>query len=124
MDLKKASLTAMLFAAPMHHVFAVGIVNSALNTAVAETGLSDSNLLDIILTGIQVVLGLLAIIVLVLIVYAGVLWMTAGGSEEKVQKAQNIIKNAIIGLLIIMASWGIVLYISNVLGDATGTTVN
>ena len=49
---------------------------------------------------INVFLGLLGVIFVVLIVYAGYNWMTASGKEEKVEKAQDIIKAAIYGLII------------------------
>ena len=54
------------------------------------------------------VLGILA---LSLVLYAGFLWMTSAGNEEKIDKAKGILKNAVIGLIIIMSSWGIVTFI-------------
>src|SRR3989344_1501165 len=47
---------------------------------------------------IQVALSLLGVLLIVLILYAGFLWMTAAGSEEKISKAKKIIGAAIIGL--------------------------
>ncbi len=60
---------------------------------------------------INVVLGLLATIFLVLLVMAGFQWMTSGGNQEKTKEAMSKIKNALIGLLIIMTSWGISYFI-------------
>lgn len=56
---------------------------------------------------INVVLGFLGILLLFYMLYAGFLWMTAGGDTKKVEKAQSIITQAIIGLLIIVAAFAI-----------------
>lgn len=56
---------------------------------------------------INVVLGFLGILLLVYILYAGFLWMTAGGNEDNVKKAKAMIKNAIIGLIIVVAAFAI-----------------
>ncbi len=69
---------------------------------------------------IRAALGFLGLIALCLILYAGFIWMTSGGSEEKISKAKGILKNAAIGLIIIMASFGIVSFILQQLMGATG----
>lgn len=69
---------------------------------------------------IQIVLAFLGVITLVLIMYAGFLWMTSGGDENKVDKAKAMIKNAVIGLVIILSSWGIATFLISRLWNATG----
>lgn len=69
---------------------------------------------------INIALGFLAMIMVILIIYAGFLWMTAGGDSEKTKKASGYIKNAIIGLIIILLSWGIARFILTKLMEATG----
>lgn len=61
-------------------------------------------------------LSLLGIIFMVYTVYGGYLWMTAGGSEEQVTKARAIIRNGIIGLIIIFAVYGIYLVVASIFG--------
>lgn len=56
---------------------------------------------------IRTALQLIGIVFLVLMIYAGFLWMTAGGNEENITKAKNILKASIIGLIIILASYSI-----------------
>lgn len=68
---------------------------------------------------INFVLSFLGLVVLVLVIYAGFLWMTSGGEEEKVRRAQNILKNAAIGLVIILSAWGITTFILSRLWGAT-----
>lgn len=70
--------------------------------------IADSNsLAGIVGIVIQAFLGLLGVIFLVLIIYAGYSWMTAQGDEEKVTKAKDTIQRAIIGLVIIIAAYAI-----------------
>ena len=66
---------------------------------------------------INVFLGLLGIIAVSLIIYGGFIWMTSGGNEEKVTQARRILRNATIGLAIILASWGIVSLIFRKMAD-------
>src|SRR5574337_8034 len=54
---------------------------------------------------INVVLGFLGVLLLAYLLYAGFLWMTAGGETEKVDQAKTMIKNAIVGLIIIIAAF-------------------
>lgn len=76
---------------------------------------------EIAVTIINWFLTLLALVAVVLLIYGGFVWMTAGGNPEKVKKAKKILVSTGIGLLIILSSWGIVQYVLGILGDATGT---
>ena len=74
---------------------------------------------------IQVALSLLGVVTLGLIIYAGFLWMTSGGEEEKIRNAKNILKNAVIGLVIILSSWAITTFLLDRLMSAiSGNGVN
>jgi len=68
---------------------------------------------------INIALGLLGIVALLLILYGGFLWMTAGGNEENVDKAKKVLINAVIGLAIILTSFAISQFILNALVQAT-----
>ncbi|MAG29205.1 hypothetical protein CL632_03650, partial [bacterium] len=92
-----------------------------LNTSFQQVGVAgSSDIKGIIANIINITLGFLGIVAVIIILYAGYMWMTAGGNEEKVSKAKLILRNAIIGLVIILASWGIAAFIMSKLGDATG----
>lgn len=56
---------------------------------------------------IKVILSVTGIIFTALMVYAGFLWMTAKGDESKVEKAQETIKAAIIGLVITLGAYSV-----------------
>lgn len=68
---------------------------------------------------IRTILGLLGIIFLVLMVYAGFLWMTARGEDEPVTKAKDIIKQAIIGMIIVFMAYALTGFIVQAVVNAT-----
>jgi len=68
---------------------------------------------------INVILGFLGIIATVIILLGGFKWMTAGGNEDKIGEAKGLMTAGFIGLLIILASWGIAKFVVNLLFNAT-----
>jgi len=60
---------------------------------------------------IQIALSFLGVIGISLIMYAGFLWMTSGGEEEKISSAKKILINSVIGLVIILSSWAIATFV-------------
>jgi len=76
---------------------------------------------------IQVALGLVGVVMVVLIVYAGFLYMTSAGEPAKTATAKKVITQAIIGLLIILSSLAITEFVIRSLtgaffgGPGTGT---
>jgi hypothetical protein len=87
----------------------------------AETGLTNKDPRDVTVRVITTVLGLLGIVLTCLILYAGFLWMTAGGSEDKIGEAKKILSSSVIGLLIILSAWSITTFIfKNVYQATTG----
>lgn len=54
---------------------------------------------------VRAVLGLVGALALFWFVWGGILWMTARGDKGEVKKAQEIIKNAAIGILIIFFAY-------------------
>lgn len=70
---------------------------------------------EVVAMVIQAVLGFLGIIFVVLMIIGGIQWMTAEGNEESVKKAKNRIKNAVIGLVIVVLSYAISVFVINTL---------
>lgn len=70
---------------------------------------------------IQAVLSVLGVVFLVLMVYAGYLWMTARGEEEQINKAHEIIIAAVIGMIIVVAAYSITTFVvPRILNRTTG----
>ncbi len=85
----------------------------------ASTGLVDTDIRTIIAKIIKAALGLLGIVAVCLVLYAGYLWMTAGGDDEKINSSKKILINASIGLIIILSAYSIVSFVMNKLVEAT-----
>ncbi|MBF8280517.1 MAG: hypothetical protein HW383_290 [Candidatus Magasanikbacteria bacterium] len=68
---------------------------------------------------IRAALLLLGIIFLGLIVYAGYLWMTAAGQEEKITEAKKTLIRASIGMAIVLGSYAITNFVISGLIEAT-----
>jgi len=68
---------------------------------------------------ISYMLAMLGVVFLVLLIYAGFNWMTARGDSNMVEQAKDTMRNAIIGIIITMLSYGISVY---VVGKIAGTT--
>lgn len=83
------------------------------------TGLGHADIRFTVANIIVVALGLLGTVSVVLMLYAGFKWMTAGGNEENVKEAQNIIKYAVIGLAIILSAYAITRFVMSSLFKAT-----
>lgn len=64
-------------------------------------------------------MGLLGIVFMILVIYAGFLWMTAGGNLEQVSKAKKLLVNGVIGLIIIMAAYSITDFVIYSIWSAT-----
>lgn len=72
---------------------------------------------------VNTALGLVGLIAVVFIIYAGFLWMTAHGSSEQIEKAQGTLKNATIGLAIILLARAISWFVVDQISKASSQIV-
>lgn len=123
--MKKLSLIFTLFGIMLFPTasFALDFGNQYTKNAAAQAGFdanTDETTLSETIGGIiKVALSLVGTIFLALTVYAGFLWMTASGDESKVEKAQNILRSAVIGLVIALGAYGITTFVVNRVVDQT-----
>ena len=71
---------------------------------------------------INYVLGFLGVIAIIIIIYAGFKWMTAGGSEDQINKAKALMINGLIGLGIIILAFAITTFVINQIQGVTTAT--
>ena len=84
------------------------------------TGLGSQDIRITIMKIIRIVLGFVGIIAILIILYGGFVWLTSGGNAEKVETAKRILRNAVIGLIIIFSAFAIVSFIISQLETALG----
>jgi len=85
----------------------------------AATGLGSRDLKDTIILIIEVLLGFLGIAAVVVLLYGGYIWMTAAGNDEKIGTARKIMTAGVIGLVIVLAAFGIARFVVDALVNAT-----
>jgi hypothetical protein len=110
--------TQPVFAAPNINELTADIAGRSGYDAVGTTEFTMSETIGKV---IRVILSLVGTIFLVLTIYAGFLWMTAGGDEGKVEKAMDIIKMSTMGLVIVLAGYGLTTFIVGVITTTAGT---
>jgi hypothetical protein len=107
-------------------VFALSVVPALATTLETGldygtfTGLGTRDLREGVMNIVNVLLGFLGIIAIIIILWGGFRWMTAGGNEDKVGEAKKIIIAGIIGLVIIFTAYAIATFVINQLISATG----
>lgn len=110
-------LTVFLFPEPTN-CQVMGDIKTQLDAAGGASGAGYAAPQDPRLTVarmIRVALEFLGIIFIVLTMYAGFSWMTAGGNEEKVTKAKTLLTQATIGLVIILSAYSITLMVIKII---------
>lgn len=90
----------------------LGEANNMLGNTVAETGIPQDDVTTRLGDVIKVALTAVGSVFFLLMIYAGFLWMTARGDEEPISKAKDIIKAAIIGLVITVAAYSVTAFIT------------
>lgn len=81
-----------------------------------QIGLPTTDIRLIIANIIRIALGMLGLMAVIIIIYGGWLWMSAGGNEEQIDKAKKTLINGSIGLFIILSAYSIVVFVMNLLG--------
>ena len=89
------------------------------DTLAGQAGLNTTDPRQIAAKVVNVILGFLGIIAVVLILVGGFMWMTSAGSEEKTGTAKKIMTAGVIGLVIVLAAFGIAKFVVSALITAT-----
>lgn len=83
---------------------------------------SQSSIPTIIGRIISAVIGLIGVVFLILMLYAGLMWMTARGNAERAEKAKDTIARAVIGLIIVASAYAITSFVITRVGASTGSS--
>lgn len=84
-------------------------LNYVENTGLQKGEVSDVR--DFVVNIIKYLLSFLGLVAVVIIMWAGFLWMTSQGDATKIEKAKKTLINAAIGLAIIISAYAIVLFV-------------
>ena len=99
-----------------------GLGNAGTSSGLKDQSAQNTTLESMVGRLISSLLSLVGLLLLVYLIYGGFKYMTAGGDSKGVQEATSIIRNAVIGLIIIVLSYYIADWILTQLNTATTGT--
>jgi uncharacterized membrane protein YwzB len=100
---------------------AIQNLQASMNQTANAAGVATTKTLpELVGSFISAALGLLGVVLVVLVIYAGFIWMTAQGNDEKIKKAKGMITSAVIGMIIIFAAYAITNFVVSALATSVG----
>jgi hypothetical protein len=128
---KKTMKKALVFASLL--LVIAPILSFALPAQAIDFGLNEANEIGLpggtsndpkalAVTIIQYLMSFLGLIAVVVILWGGFQWLTAGGNESRVESAKKTIIAGVIGLIVVIAAFAIVTIVigfaTNIVGGA------
>jgi len=112
----------------LFHVFAVsaqeegGALGSSLDAAAKQSGLLKAGDAEELLAQevgkyIRLALGFVGVILLIIVMYAGVSWMTAAGKTENVDSAKKMMISAMVGMAATLLAYQVTQFIISRIGE-------
>lgn len=118
------SLVAPILAsAPIARATADSLLWGGQKSAIkTNTGLGEKDPRALAADVIKILLGFLGLIAVVIVLVGGFKWMTSQGSEDKIEEARGMIISGFVGLLIILAAFGLATFVIDQIYTTTGAT--
>jgi len=77
--------------------------------------LPDTTIKEVVINGINWLVGIVATVSVIIVLVGGVLWVTAGGDEERAKTARRYLVAGLAGLAVALGAWAIVRVITQTL---------
>ncbi len=115
-------ITGLCIAVSMVMVPTVMAANFGLDETAGAAGLTGYGNSVPTIAGniIGTLLSMISVLFFVLVLYGGILWMTARGNSEQTGKALNTIIGATIGIIIVMGAYALTNFVFQLGGNAGG----
>jgi cytochrome bd-type quinol oxidase subunit 2 len=104
-----------------NHGLDISMGQSERLQALRDNQVGDNYLQDQLGSIVGVVLSFVGLLFLILLIYAGILWMTASGNDQQVERSRKIIVWALAGLIIVFASFSLVQFLGDRATSSIGT---
>lgn len=105
---KKTLCTSLSVRVPDKCAAGGGTITEGKKTTRLTNPLGTESIPELVGNIINALLGFIGAVALLMFVYGGLLWLTSGGSADKVNKGKQVMAWAAIGLVIIFSSYGLV----------------
>lgn len=76
-----------------------------------DTGLGTTDPVVVVAQVVNVFLRLLGLLSVLFMLYGGWIWIWARGNDEEITRAKDIIRGSIIGLIVILSSYGVMQWV-------------
>ncbi len=76
-----------------------------------RAGVERSSVTNIVADGLRAGISLVGLFFFILTIYGGFIWMTARGSEERIEKGKKTVIAAIIGAAVVVMAYAITLFV-------------
>ncbi len=93
----------------------VSAVDTGLENSAGAAGIEKFDIATKIGDIVSTVLGFVGVLFLILMIYGGLMWMTAGGKEEQLGKAKKTITAAVVGIIIVFSAYAITFFVTETL---------
>lgn len=88
-----------------------------LDTTAGEIGFdAPSGLFEIIANYASWLFSFLGLVFFAIMLYGGIIWMTSAGDDKKVAKAKDLLRTAVIGIVIIVSAFAITTFLADNFG--------
>ncbi len=100
-------LGAIAIASPANAV--LDAQNTGLTATAGQAGYGEAPVEVPVVIGrvINIGIGLVGLVLFLFIIWGGFIWITASGDPTKIQKAQGIIINAVIGVVVVLSAYAV-----------------
>ncbi|MEK7629304.1 MAG: TrbC/VirB2 family protein [Patescibacteria group bacterium] len=109
-------LSFFLFALSFMAVNAAEVTGDLQPEIVGVESFTKERLTSTVTIVVNYIIGIVAIVAVVMIVWAGYLYITAGMDEKNVEKAKKMLLYGIIGIVVVILSYSIVSFATSFLG--------
>ncbi|MFZ4632202.1 MAG: hypothetical protein ACOYL8_03305 [Patescibacteria group bacterium] len=77
----------------------------------SQADVNNSDLLTVVASLVQLALSVMGVVFVIFMIYAGFLWLTAAGNDQKVDKSKTILFQSILGLIIVVGAYAITSFV-------------
>ena len=125
MKIKKSNL--LVFCLTLAFIFSISlpVLAAAPNIGVDyanNLGLTGNNQdpRDMAVSIVRYLMTFLGLIAVVVIMFGGFRWMTAGGNEDRIAESKKLILSGVIGLIVVLGAFAIVQFVINTSSNLLG----
>ena len=90
---------------------AIMAAQKTIDKIMPKEAVTSTNISGMIGKAISILLGIIGSVSLIIFLYSGIMWMTSGGNDQKVGKAQQSMIWAALGIFVVFISYILVKYV-------------